>query len=521
MTTTFTSTTLESVYNDDFDQTDNYHQVLFNNGRSLQARELTTLQTQIYAELSRLGRNIFKEGAAVSSGNMAINASYDYIKIGSVTSGGLFADIQVGTVFGNTAGVEARVLEVRPIELADGITSNTLYIQYINNSSQTTTDVSYTFGDNEALSGGGYQILTSGINAAGKGTQFNVGAGDFFVVGRFVYTAAQSIILNAYGTSFTGNVGFKVVQDVVSVNDEPDLYENSGGSLNQASPGADRYRVRLTLVDQADIVNVTDTFVFVTRIENSTIVEQLEASDAYNKIEELLAIRTDEESGDYIAKPFTVEFEDQVANDSNLELIVSDGLAYVNGFRAQNPSPVSLTIPRPVETELVTNDIIPIQYGNYFLVKSGIGLPNLDLRLVNLYDNAGGNGAVKGSARIRGVEKDGEFHRVYVVDLKVDSDQDIFTIESIGGSTSDYLRILRTGQNVQTGNNAHVFNPINNNLLMPTTRPRSESLDDISLTVMRRRSSSPADGSGELDLASELAVGESFTNQLKETEIQV
>ena len=507
MTTNFTSSTLSSVYNDDFDQADNFHQVLFNNGRALQARELTTLQTQVYAELSRLGRNIFKEGAAVSSGNMALNAAYDYIKVSATNAGGDFSAIPIGTVFKNiTTGVEARVLEVKPINGLD-FTLNTLYIQYINNASATATSASTTFGDNETLfdqSGGGYQIVTHNPNAAGKGTQFNVGSGDFFVVGRFVYTTAQSIILNAYGTSFTGNVGFKVIQEVVSVNDDENLYDNSGGGLNRSAPGADRYRVRLTLVNEADLTS-DDTFVFIARIENSTIVEQIEESDAYNKIEELLALRTDEESGDYIVKPFTIGFEDQVANDSSLELIVSDGLAFVNGFRAQNPSSVSLTIPRPVETELVTNDVVPITYGNYFLASAGKGLPDLTLSEVNLYATAGGTGTVQGTARIRGVEQDGAFHRIYVVDLDVDSDKDLSLVRSIGTSLNDYFDLVLTGDNV------HSLNTIDNDLLMPTSRPRSESLSDITLSVQRYFTTT-SNGSGEIDLNAELGAGESFSN---------
>lgn len=32
-----------------------------------------------------------------------------------------------------------------------------------------------------------------------------------------------------------------------------------------------------------------------------------------------MALRTDEESGDYIVEPFTIHFEDVVSNDSSLE----------------------------------------------------------------------------------------------------------------------------------------------------------------------------------------------------------
>ena len=45
MTKAFTSEIFSSTYRDDFKDSDNFHRVLFNSGRALQARELTQLQT--------------------------------------------------------------------------------------------------------------------------------------------------------------------------------------------------------------------------------------------------------------------------------------------------------------------------------------------------------------------------------------------------------------------------------------------------------------------------------------------
>ena len=59
----FNKSTFETTYKDDFDSSDNFHRILFNSGRALQARELTQMQTIIQEEIARFGRNIFKEGA--------------------------------------------------------------------------------------------------------------------------------------------------------------------------------------------------------------------------------------------------------------------------------------------------------------------------------------------------------------------------------------------------------------------------------------------------------------------------
>ena len=62
----FTKDIFASTYKDDFADSDNYHRILFNNGRALQARELTQLQTITQSEISRMGRHLFREGAAVN-----------------------------------------------------------------------------------------------------------------------------------------------------------------------------------------------------------------------------------------------------------------------------------------------------------------------------------------------------------------------------------------------------------------------------------------------------------------------
>ena len=81
MARAFTSEIFSSSYKDDFIDSDNYHRVLFNSGRALQARELTQLQTIIQTEVGRLGRHLFKEGASVNPGGVTSNTEYEFIKL--------------------------------------------------------------------------------------------------------------------------------------------------------------------------------------------------------------------------------------------------------------------------------------------------------------------------------------------------------------------------------------------------------------------------------------------------------
>ena len=73
MATSLTNTTFPVTYKDDFLDSDNYHRILFNSGKALQARELTQLQTIIQEEISRFGSNIFIDGAVVNGSGFTVD----------------------------------------------------------------------------------------------------------------------------------------------------------------------------------------------------------------------------------------------------------------------------------------------------------------------------------------------------------------------------------------------------------------------------------------------------------------
>ena len=133
MATNLTNTTFATTYKDDFADSDNFHRILFNSGRALQARELTQSQTIMQREMQRFGDNIFKEGAVVRPGGANINQKFEFVKL-DTTINTLPADTStlVGTSFtGQTSGVIAKVLEV---VAASGSDPATLYVQYTNTS---------------------------------------------------------------------------------------------------------------------------------------------------------------------------------------------------------------------------------------------------------------------------------------------------------------------------------------------------------------------------------------------------
>ena len=81
MTTTSIKTYSEAPYYDDFDETKNYHRVLYRPGYAVQARELTQMQSALQAQIDRHGQYAFKDGSRVVNGEVSLNTEYDYLKL--------------------------------------------------------------------------------------------------------------------------------------------------------------------------------------------------------------------------------------------------------------------------------------------------------------------------------------------------------------------------------------------------------------------------------------------------------
>ena len=344
MADTFTSTIFETTFKDDFKDSDNYHRILFNSGRALQARELTQMQTIIQKEIERFGTNIFREGGKVSGGNITLNAR-EFIKL---AAGALPTDAStvVNQTFVDGDGVKVKVLKV--VE-ATGSDPDTIYVEYVDTLTGTagTDQVRCANGGTLTHTGATLDPLTIASTAAtGVGQEASIQKGSFYVQGHFVFAKAQSTFVSKYDTSSTKDLGFKLVQDIVKETDDDDLYDNQGSAPNLAAPGAHRYRITLTLTTR-DQLTASDNFVFLSKIVAGKIGKEITTDNSYNILLDTIARRTKEESGDYIVKPYTAKFD--TLNDSNLSLDVTGGIAYVEGYRIATPNE-DITVPKAQTT---------------------------------------------------------------------------------------------------------------------------------------------------------------------------
>jgi hypothetical protein len=518
MATTFTETTLSSTYKDDFRDSDNYHRILFNTGVGLQARELTQLQTILQKQIERFGNNIFKEGAVVKPGGVNVNPQYEFIKLDETNPSHVMpTDVTtlVGkTVTGQTSGIVATILEA---VAASGGDPATLYVKYTNTSSaQGSTDVvTQRMASNEIMDvsdGTDLKVKLSTLAdpSTGKGTQVTLLSGIYYARGNFVVTQDQSKIVSKYTDNPTTDVGFLAVEDVVSASDNNSLYDNQGSVPNVSAPGADRYRITLTISERSDI-GVNDNFVHVATIKKGQIFSAIETESSFNIPNKLIAKRIKENSGDYVVKPFVINF-DKDSEDTHLLLNVSDGIVVVNGFRAARQYPSKLRIKKPTATTTINNEPINVILGSHVIVSpdpngNTKGIPNInELELLNLRSAVTHGGSTIGTARVKAITEDGVNLKMHLIDIAMNSGQAFRNVKSIGTSSSNYFDI------VLENSKAVLKQPDNSHNLFVLPRPRAKSLTDLSYIAQRKFSNKSANSSGVITLDGLTAGGEVYTN---------
>ena len=128
-------------YYDDFAQDKNFYKVLFRPGYSIQARELTQLQSSLQNQIESFGKYAFKQGELVIPGEVALNTKLNFVKLSSVSE--IPTNVDGNIVYkkyditllkgqqlkGLASGVIASVIEA---EKATETASDVVYVNYIN-----------------------------------------------------------------------------------------------------------------------------------------------------------------------------------------------------------------------------------------------------------------------------------------------------------------------------------------------------------------------------------------------------
>ena len=421
-----------SPYYDDFDSERNFYKVLFKPGYPIQARELTTLQSILQNQVKSFGSHIFKEGSVVIPGNIAYDGNFNSVKL-NPTNFGVDISLYINNFIGKkiSGQISGTTAIIQFVALPDGgnVEDLTIYVKYLDSDNNfefnpfedgesLVAEENITYGNTTINAGTPFASLIS-LNATSVGSSASIGDGVYFIRGYFVNVSKQTIILDNYTNTPSFRVGLKIDELILSAGDDNSLYDPSKGFTNYAAPGADRFKINLTLTKKL-ISDLNDTdFIELLRVQNGKI-KIIEQKSSYNIIKDYMAERTYDESGDYTVEPFNLSvnnsLNDRLGNNGlffNTEITeqrnspsedlmclkISPGKAYVRGYDVEKISTTIIDVDKPRDTGKVDNINVPFEMGNILKVNSVSGTPKQKLT-IDLYDQLNGAGTTIGNARV-------------------------------------------------------------------------------------------------------------------------
>ncbi|HIA11633.1 MAG TPA: DUF4815 domain-containing protein, partial [Flavobacteriales bacterium] len=382
----------KTPYYDDFSEDSHFMRLLFQPGRAVQARELTQIQSLLQNQIDSIGRHIFQNGSTVVGGKinydktnvkwLAIqptDGSGNRIFINQIVPGQRIRRLL--SVDDSNLAVDAEIVGVVPAEKGS---PDTLFIKF---NGSTGGDES-SFGAAQDLiifdpeSGEvRYKVKTLVVDSYAKaqhiGTSswLTVEPGIYYWNGMFLKSQGGTVRLSKYGNVSTYRVGFFVEESVVT--DDPRTLDPASDTTNYFAPGADRYKVQLTLARVGDGLTFNDVgtdyqkvdnFIEICRIDSGTLLRAPGDKTLYNVLRDRLADRTFETSGNFVARPYNLSLENITTDAaSEMRAHLSDGVAYVRGYRRGLDEHNTLRIlkGRDSAAETVTVDN---KYGDNFVV---------------------------------------------------------------------------------------------------------------------------------------------------------
>jgi hypothetical protein len=439
-----------SPYYDDFDADKNFHKILFKPGVSVQARELTQSQSILQDQILKFGNHIFKHGSVVIPGNSGSDLSASYVKLNSLSTSELaqLENTEGAKITGQTTGVTAIIRKtIRP----EGSDPATLYVQY---TSQGTSGEAV-FDDGEILTiTGFFTVETIELGATGLGSLAFVNDGVYYVHGNFVTVHKQFIPIEKYSQKPSKHILLKISEEIVDSDVDETLLDPAQGSYNFSAPGADRYKITLSLVTLPLGATIENDYFELMRYNNG-VLEEHSRYPKYNELEKSLARRTFDESGDYVVTGLNLSANEHLksgfnggiyselegGNRGQFVVSVSPGKAYIRGFENEKLATSLLTLDKGRTVDHIktqSNIGITPEFGQFVYVSALASLPNfLTRETVNL---VGLGGRVLGTAKVLSID----LHVASSVASRNIFKLFLYDVNITGSTMSDVVGITKT-----------------------------------------------------------------------------
>ena len=377
-----------SPYFDDFTEDKKFHRVMYRPAFAVQARELTTQQSVLQNQIEQFGDHVFKHGAMVIPGQINYDSLYYAVKLTSFN--GTLSLYNSNTLTGGTSGV---VADVVGFVVTDGTDPDTLFVKYRTSG---TDNVSNKFTAGETITSGQTANSTAVVSECIVGSAVNIDAGVYYINGFFVNVDQQTLVLEKYSNNPSFRVGLTIVENFITSTDDTSILDNATGSSNANATGAHRFKIDLTLTKLALTSTADASFVELMRVEDGVVRNRVDNTQ-YSHLEDTLARRTFDESGDYTVNNFDLDVREHltvgnnrgifatsaVSNDGNVasETLLAFGLgqgkAYVRGYEISKIGTTFVDVSKARDFDTDSGSVTRFNVGSFVNVKDVFGTPDI------------------------------------------------------------------------------------------------------------------------------------------------
>ena len=383
-------------YYDDFDESKNFHRILFRPGLAVQARELTQIQSILQNQVDRFAEHMFKEGSIVRGIDINYDHLLEYVKLKDGYGVSAIGDLVGGTLEGQDSGVQMLVLYANTGSVAETPDLATVYGKYIKGGTANTQTARFSPDEKVELTTSSTAngcVAGAAENPIGHAALLTTSEGILFVRDHFVRVSNSAIIVSKYSSNTaSGRIGFMVNEEIVSSGADATLLDPAQGAYNYTAPGADRLKLTCSLTS-VSVTNTDSTFIEIAKINSGAMISKADKT-SYNMIRDYMAQRTMDESGDYTIRGHTLKLREHalingnkgkyptsnpgtrdqpVGNTSLLICEMASGKSYVQGYDIGTISTKSRNVTKGIDTTQAEDLTIPAQYGNYIVTEQVVG----------------------------------------------------------------------------------------------------------------------------------------------------
>ena len=381
-----------SPYFDDFNEGKKFHRILFRPAFAVQARELTQSQSILQNQIERVSDHLFEKGAMVIPGEIAYDLNYYSVKLsgfGPSTGSTVLSNFNNAEFTGLTSGVVAKVVN---FDVATSSDPNTLYVKYQNSGTSNTAEA---FADGETCQAtkdidGVPTTLQFVVGSTHTGSAASIKQGVYYINGFQVQVSDQTIILDKYTNTPSYRIGLLVTESFITSNEDPSLNDNAQGTSNQNAPGANRFKIDLTLTKKTIASTEDANFVELLRLKNGILQNQVRTTQ-YGVLEDTFARRTFDESGDYAVREFDLDLREHLLSGDNRGIFTSAaggdsakiaaglgaGKAYVRGYEIQTIGTTFVEVDKARDFDTQNNFKTRFDVQNFVEVNNTFGSPDV------------------------------------------------------------------------------------------------------------------------------------------------